>query len=523
MLSPSMLVQPRVCLVPENVGTAFTPEHNRLLVSWGVGLDFWQQQDLARIMAVDASGNWAASEAGELVARQNGKGEILLALDLLHLFVVRRKDNKAKTVVHTSHEVKTNTEALAKLEAVVRSNPQLMARVSQIYTGHTGQGIRLKPRPGQRRGDRIMFIARSKNSGRGFTADVIIYDEAQELSQASYRALSYTATTVKNRQEVFTGTVPEEGVNDAEVWEALRDRGRAEPGSFKRTCWIEYSPKGSDDPKKAKRVDLADESNWEAANPSIDIRVFRETTAGELERDTSPDKEGFARERLSIWPARPEAEVAKLSDLDLTKWKEQADATASVAGEGVVLALALGRTGAYGTIGKARRVDDTHIAVEHHRTDSGTRWIAEELRQVKADNGNALVVLDPKNAAVVMSSLEKAGIKFLAMNLDEIAAAQATFVEYSNAGLIPHRPQDEATRSFEFATTRPIGRAGVTWEQSDPAKPVSIAQALTWAHWGVLKSEASPKRELPPPPEAAVLTTTADSPLGGYDIGTIRF
>ena len=150
----------------------FTPQMNGWLESVGVTLDPWQQRDLGLWMTVDAVGNWAGTEWGELVARQNGKGEMLLAYDLLHLFVVRRRDGRNKTIVHTSHEVKTNSEALQKLEAVVRSNPSLMGRVSQIYTGNNEQGIRLKPRPGQRRGDRIKFIARSKNSGRGFTADV---------------------------------------------------------------------------------------------------------------------------------------------------------------------------------------------------------------------------------------------------------------------------------------------------------------------------------------------------------------
>lgn len=515
------LVQPRIQSLPANVGTAFTPEMNSWLVSIGVLLDPWQRRDLAAWMAVDASGNWAATEVGELVARQNGKGEILLAYDLLHLFVIRRKDSRPKTVVHTSHEVKTNTEALQKLTSTVRANPDLMARVSQIYEGNNEQGIRLKPRPGQRRGDRIKFIARSKNSGRGFTADVIIYDEAQELSQASYRALTFTATTVKNRQEVFTGTVPEEGVNDAEVFEGLRDRGRDGSRKNKRTCWTEYSPVGSDDPKLAKKIDLTDEKNWEAANPAIDVRVYRETTSEELNRDTSPDKEGFARERLSIWPNRPAAEAVKRSELDLAVWDRSVSDDAGVTGDGVVLALALGKAGAFGTIAKAVRVDSEQVAVEHHRTDKGTRWVAEELKSLKAEYGNALVVLDAKNAAAVISSLETAKVKFLSMNLDEIAAAQALFVEHVNAGLVPHRPQAEVRKSLEFATTRNIGRAGVTWEQSDPKIPVSIAQAVTWAFWGVLKSEASPKKELPPPP--APRTLPGDVVPSDIDLRIVRF
>jgi len=464
------------------------------LASVGLTLDPWQHEDLALWLAVDAAGNWAASEVGELVARQNGKGEILLSYDLLHLFVIRRRDARPKTVVHTSHEVKTNTESLQKLEAVVRSVPSLMARVSQIYTGNNEQGIRLKPRPGQRRGDRIKFIARSKNSGRGFSADVIIYDEAQEFPAASHRALSYTATTIRNRQEVYTGTVPEEGVNDAEVWEGVRDRGRS--GVSKRTLWIEYSPEGSEDPKAAMAIDLADERNWEASNPAIDMRVFRETTAEELERDKSPGKEGFARERLSIWPNRPPAEEVRLSDLDVGKWEANADPAMTLS-RPAVIALALGRGGQFATVAAASRTADDRVFVEHKQTEAGTAWAPGYLLALKAELDDALIVLDPKNAAPVLVDLQRLGIKFLAMNMDEIAAAFAMFIEGANAGSIIGRGQVEVANSLRFAGHRPIGRAGETWEASDPAKPISHAQAVTWAAWGLKKFEALPPKTRP--------------------------
>lgn len=493
--SRSSRVSPRILSIPQNVGTLFTPQLNDWLVSLGVFLDPWQRHDLGLWLAVDLSGNWSASEVGELVARQNGKGEILLAYDLLHLFVIRRRDNRNKTVVHTSHEVKTNLEALGKLESVVRANPSLMARVSQIYTGNNEQGIRLKPRAGQRRGDRIKFIARSKNSGRGFTADVIVYDEAQELGQASYRALTYTLTTTKNRQEVFTGTVPEEGVNDSEIFEGVRDRGRAGRKRFARTLWIEYSPPGAEHHKKALRIDLSDEANWEAANPAIDIRVYRESIAEELERDTSPNKEGFARERLSIWPNRPPVEAARLSDLDIGKWI--AGAQDHELERPAVIAVALGPGGGFGTVAVACRLADGRVFVKHEKTARGTAWLSTYLPTLKTDLDDALIVVDPKNAAALMVDLERLGIKPFKMNMDEIAAAHSQFIEGVNGGQIVHRDQGEVTASLQYAGTRMLGRSGFTWEPSDPTKPIAHAQAVTWACWGLKKFEALPPTTKP--------------------------
>ncbi|HEY8591207.1 MAG TPA: hypothetical protein VIL55_16790, partial [Naasia sp.] len=92
-----------------------------------------------------------------------------------------------------------------------------------------------------------------------------------------------------------------------------------------------------------------------------------------------------------------------------------------------------------------------------------------------------------------------------------------------NAGLVPHRPQDEVRRSLEFATTRPLGRAGVTWEQSDPMKPVSMAQAVTWALWGVLKSESRPTRPTPPPPPPADVVSRDDFAPTDVNLATAAF
>jgi phage terminase large subunit-like protein len=484
--------RPRLESRPEAVGSH--GDHVlRFLNACGLTLDEWQAYVIGGLFDVAVDQTWAATEFGALVSRQNGKGEILVGYDLAHLFLFPRADNRRKTILHTAHEMKTAIDGFQRLVGVIEANPKLLARVANIYTANGQEGVVLKKRTGQLLADRIRFIARSKSSGRGFTADVLVYDEAQELSLQAQRALTYTQSQIANRQELFTGTVPEEGVNDSEVWQGVRDRGRTHRG--RRTGWMEWTPEGSEDPDTADSIDYSDPRVWCDSNPSLGIRMPQQSVIDQYERAMETDPEGFARERLSIWPnPRPAVEV-QLSDLDLEIWKRTAREDAAVVGDGAVLSLAVGRGGRFATIGKAIRVDSDHIAVEHHMTQVQTRWVADELKTLKAELGNALVVLDPKNAAPIINSLDEAGIKYLSMNLDEIAAAHSLFIEYVNAGLVPHRPQDEVTKSLQHATTRPIGRAGSTWEPSDPTKPISMAQAVTWALWGVLKSEATPKKK----------------------------
>jgi hypothetical protein len=486
--------------------------------------DPWQEGGLDAIFSIDAFGQWAATEFGVLVSRQQGKGNILLPYELAHLYLWPREDGAPKLVGHTAHEGATAREAFRRARRAILASPALRSElvgggkqtaqgVTGISTGNGNWAIELK------NGNRLVFFTRTGSAGVGISFDVLIVDEAQHSPLSILEALLPATDASPNKQVLFTGTVPKED-QDGEYFEGLRDRGRK--GGIERTGWIEHTPVGSDDPDTADKIDLSDPQVWREANPGLGIRLAWKTIEDDWDRMGQTNPEAFARQRLSIWPGRRPVVTASLSDIDLDVWNRHADPDAAVLGDGVVLSLALGRGGGYGTLGMAVRVDEEHIAVEHEHTEAGTRWIAARLKGLKAKHGNALVVLDPKNAAAVISSLDQAGVKYLAMNLDEIAAAHALFIEYVNAGMVPHRPQSEVTHSLELATTRPLGRAGRTWEQSDPAKPITMAQAVTWAMWGVLKSEASPKKQTPPPPAAAVLTR-ADVANNEPDLRTLGF
>lgn len=491
----------------------------------GIVCDPWQEGSLDAIASVDAFGQWAATEFGELVSRQQGKGNILLPYELAHLYLWPREDGAPKLIGHTAHEGATAREAFRRARRTILASPVLRAElvgggkqtaqgVTGISTGNGNWAIELK------NGNRLVFFTRTGSAGVGVSFDVLIVDEAQHSPLTILEALLPATDASPNKQVLFTGTVPKDD-QDGEYFEGLRDRGRK--GGFERTGWIEHTPVGSDDPDTAALIDLGDPQVWREGNPGLGIRLAWKTVQDDWDRMGQTSPEAFARQRLSIWPSRRPEVAEKLSDLDIEVWKRHARADAGVTGDGVVLALALGRGGGYGTIGAAVRVDSESIAVEHLHTDKGTLWIAGKLKQLKKEHGDALVVLDAKNAAPVIAALDQAKVKYLAMNLDEIAAAHALFIEHVNAGMVPHRDQAEVTKSLELATTRNIGRAGVTWEQSDPTKPVSMAQAITWALWGVLKSEASPKKNALPPPETRVLTTGTERGPVEANLRTMRF
>ena len=501
------LQEPRVRALPLSRTSTLVDDVLDICDLASIVCDPWQEGALEAIASIDDDGQWAATEFGILVSRQQGKGNILLPYELAHLYLWPREDGAPKLIGHTAHEGPTAREAFRRARRIILASPILRAElvgggkqtaqgITGISTGNGNMAIELK------NGNRLVFFTRTGAAGVGVSFDVLIIDEAQHSPLTILEALLPASDASPNLQVLFTGTVPKED-QDGEYFEGLRDRGRS--GGMDRTGWIEHTPVGSDDPDTAAKINLGDPQVWREANPGLGIRLAWKTVQDAWDRMGQTNPEAFARQRCSIWPSRKTEVAAKLSELDIEVWKRHADDAAGVAGDGVVLALALGRGGGYGTVGAAVRMDTETIAVEHLHTESGTRWIAPMIKKLKAEHGNALVVLDSKNAASVISALDRAKVKYLAMNLDEIAAAHTLFIEHVNAGLVPHRDQPEVTKSLELATTRNIGRAGVTWEQSDPTKPVSMAQAITWALWGVLKSEATPKKRTPPPPASRVI------------------
>ena len=489
--------EPRLLKSPASAGH-YGDSASTFLERVGVSLFEWQKAVLAHLLSVNDEGLFTASEAGLLVSRQSGKSELLVAFALCHLFLFPRTDGKPKTVLLSAHEYKTATEIYRRIKGVIESTPALEAKIEHIYDSSGRQEIILKPRKGQTTGDRIKFVARSKNSGRGFTADVIIADEAQTWSVASYEALTYTQSTIKNKQLLMAGTVPDETKDEYEVFEALRDRGRSPQGENPNTLWMEYTPEGSEDWETAQAIDPYDEATWEQANPSIDLLISRNTIREQLERDNSGSKESFKRERLSIWPTKPLlSEDDTKNDVDMTLWEESAQRPAPMHGESLTLSVQVADSGSHASISVASELPDGRHYVEHIHSQMQTLWVPGKLKSLMSELGTQSVILDEKKCAGIVPDLKREKIKYFSVRPSELAGAHALFVELANASRLVHRGQDSLTESLKHAGIRNVASYGSTWSQDDPTESITQIQSATLAVFGVKNAQQiKPKRGL---------------------------
>jgi hypothetical protein len=268
-----------------------------LIGTCGQDLDPFQVT-LTLITLASTGGRLSASEVGALIARQNGKGGWLEAVAIWSLFEVYLYGERdgltgaKNTTLWTAHELKTSDEAYARVKSLIEANPDLAAEVVTWNGGLTGTHIIQL-----RDGSRLIFLARSKSSGRGFSPRRIIFDEAQELSALAFRAMMYaTSAQGARRQLIFAGTVPSEE-NDSAIFTGVRDRGRS--GKIARLAWAEWTPEGSENP-----LTPPDPTSWKAraeANPALGSRILASTIDEEWDA-AQADLEGFMRERLSVWP-----------------------------------------------------------------------------------------------------------------------------------------------------------------------------------------------------------------------------
>ena len=522
LLAPAVSVlkgrqEPRVLTMPTSVVGSLADDAFALWDLTGRRLDEWQVLSCEALFSVDAAGNWACSEFGELVSRQQGKGEILQVYDLSHLYLWPKPDGEPKVVLQTFHEFPTADAHYRKVKRRIMGTPWLRRQLkgggkedSRGVSGiSTGMGKRVFELAN---GNLLVLATRTANAGVGLTVDILGVDEAQQSPAETMEALLFTQDGVPNTQVLYTGTVPTAS-QDGAHFESVRDRGRA--GGFPRTGWIEFSPDGSDDPDLAAAILPDDRQVWAQSSPALGTRTSEADIEDKLNALKDTNLDAFLKQRLSIWPnRRPEVDRA-LNDLDMRAWR--AGACDLRVGQGVVLAVSLGRGGGYSSICGAWRAPGGRILVEHLATAERTLWVPDRLKELRDRYRSPMIVLDERNCAPIISDLERVGLRFMKMNTTEVGAAFEMFIESVNVGDVIHPGQEELTVSLKNAQPRAMGRGGLsTWEQGNPQEPVTLTQAATLALWGVKKSESRPQSHIPILP--AVLSDETSAAYGPYSL-----
>jgi len=463
----------------------------------GLDLDEWQAISL-RVWLGTRPGNpdrWAHRRNGMIVPRQDGKGAVLEARQLVGLFLF----DWERLIIHTAHEFKTAEESFMRLRGLIEDSP-LRRRLARngIRTGRGQEAIILED------GSRVKFLARSKKSGRGFTSDLLIYDEAMALEPATVGASGPTQSARPNPQTIYTATA---GDDTSEVLSQVRDQGiQGTP----RLSYVEYSAGVSDD-HKGEQVDLDDRAEWFRANPAMHGPNPRMTLEAVEEDRRMMDEENFARERLCLWWVG-----RRVALIDPDHWQNLiGDSTK--AGEPVTAALAVDAPPEKETVSIGLATDrgdgKTHLDLIEYR--KGTKWAAPRLAELAKKGRVSWVAVAPNSPAgslisEIVAQLETKKVPVLPLKGADLSAACGQFLDRVNGitqekqdGPVKQEPQfvvhngpnvNVLAAAVDALRKRENAEGGFVFHRRDTAADISPVMALALASYALGKPPKKKQR-----------------------------
>ena len=460
--------RPRILTVPPRASSAGV-EAVELARSAGLLLDPWQAFVLEEALGERPDGRWSAFEVGLIVSRQNGKGSVLEARELAGLFLFGEQ-----LILHSAHEFKTAQEAFRRVLSLIENTPDLSRRVARVRTSHGEEGIEL------RGGARLRFVARSTGSGRGFSGDTVILDEAYNLPDAAIDALMPTMSARPNPQLWYTTSAPDKDLAPCD--QVARVRRRAMAGGGESLAYFEWSidphveecPPGCGD-----HDDAHDPASWAVANPGLGIRITAEHVGREHE---SMSASGFARERLGVGNYPSDGEGWHV--IGKPAWLALADAGSQM-GQTVVFAADVTPDRSMGAISVAGWRGDglAHVEVVEHQR--GTGWMVERLSELVERWRPAAVVIDVAGpAGSLVKPLELAGVGVLVPSVREVGQACSGFFDAVAQQRVRHMDQAPLNAALAGAEKRTLGDAWA-WARRGVSVDISPLVAATLALWGL--------------------------------------
>jgi hypothetical protein len=427
-------------------------------------LDPWEAYVLRNALGEGADGKWAAFLVGLVVPRQNGKGAILEARELAGLFLLGER-----LIIHSAHEFATSAEHFRRLLYLIEDNPEFSRRVKKVSRSHGEEGIELNG------GQRIRFKTRTKGAGRGFSADLLVLDEAMHLAEASVGAMLPTLSARPNPQVWMTGSAVDKEIHDHGIaLSRVRERGIS--GEDDSLVYFEWSADAdlTDAPLVADSADA-----WAAANPGLGIRITLDHIARE---QRSMDPRTFAVERLGIgdWP-NTDGTVEQV--IDPYVWAQLEDGSSTIQGT-PVFAVDVSPDRGTSTICAAGWTPEGNLHIETVDRNRGTGWLADRLEQVlsrHSGQANPRVVLDPASpAGSLITVFEERGVRVTTVTAREYAQACGAFFDAVENRELRHLNTPELLAAVRGAVKRPLGEAWA-WDRKHSGVDISPLVAATLA------------------------------------------
>lgn len=458
--------EPSVQIAP-NYDQSDGADAERILRTGKLILDPWQSNILMDWMAITPWGKWISKTCGGSVPRQNGKTGLLEGRAEAGMLLYNEQ------VIYTAHLQKTATETFEEMASFF-DTPKLRKYIKDIKTALGREQIILIS------GARVKYLARTRNGGRGQHGDLLIFDEAQELSIDAQASFIPAISASLNPQVIYAGTPPDPTA-DGTVFRSIRDKARA--GETKSTAWFEFSVE--------EIGDVHDRTRWAETNPALGFRILESTIQAEVEQMAA---DTFARERLGWWTPIVEHKIDYAIDSDLWEACKSSDPKpegktaygVKFSADGSMVALA----GAVIPASGAARIS----LIQYKPTGHGISWLANWLNE--RYNKASCVVIDGRNGVDVLveriADTWKMKNSIVRPSSKDVIAATGTLTNALNERTVTwYYQQDALKESALTSVKRPInGGWGFGGDNSAPIEAAALAL------WGAINSKRNPNKKM---------------------------
>lgn len=441
----------------------------------------WQVDVLRVWSALDEDGQWLHRRNGASVPRQAGKSVDGICWTAFLSAIMGYK------VLWTDHNYSTTCEMLDRFRRIFGRRPRDSYGVRAFNGLVTDACSKTAQESFEfRSGGVLAFSTRTKSAGLGYSFDVVVYDEAQELMPEHVQAIAPTTSSgaKHNFQALYLGTPTRAGSN-APNFLNMRNEALGK-GAGDDLSWVEW---GADEVG-----DVLDQRRLYSVNPSLgpgraDANAIRSGI-----KSLMPDGLAAAQDYLGYWlPARSAGAC-----LPPGSWER-----CLVGGEPEDGKIAWGvKFSADGrrvavSWAKAERGGRSYVELfEIYGNDNGSAEIAAAA--VRNRNRIACVVIDGKSGAAALAQrLADSGMPRRAIvqcNPSGVQAAAAMLVDEVRAGTLGHIESPALDDSAENSVRRPIGKDGFGFGDGPNSSSIAVESA-SLALWGARTCKRDPGRK----------------------------
>jgi hypothetical protein len=465
------LIEPRYAWLPPRV-RSLGPDAIACWEAAGQKTLDWQAFTVDAFLGIGEDKLFASTNDGMCVARQNGKGVVEQIIEIFVAFELGYRFGY-KLVVHTAHEFSTCQEHQIRLDEVIQNAPHLHARVRDQggYKHANGQeSINLKD------GTRIVFKARTKAGGRGYSGDLLVWDEAMVVPDevvGAQRPMLRASSARFGAKTIYAGSAVDQEVHEYGVnFARIRERGIEQAP---KVCYLEWSSP-YDHPSQMTEDLLRDVSLFPLGNPSMAEGLISSETMSDEVNSMPTRTAAVELHDVGDWP-RTDGHEEGVFSIEAWDRLERPDSVLQPPYE-LGFDVSPERRGAISLSGR-NQDGDFHVEIQEDR--QGTGWMPERIAQIVESGDVSIVVCDAVGpAASLVLALADLGVTVETVNSQEHAQACGRLVDMVEDDTLAHLGSAELRDAVRGARTRQLGDA-FAWSRKHSSVNIAPLVAATLA------------------------------------------